>query len=116
VEYSTATRQYTLLSPKVERYFSISLDDQFVLYTNNDETCCAGINYTDNQLIRLSVANDSTDILFDEFESFNNNDKGENHAPLNAELSPDKKRVATTIDDFIDLNSPTSGPTSEILV
>jgi hypothetical protein len=110
-KYSTATRQYTLLSPKVERYFSISLDDQFVLYTNNDETCCAGINYTDNQLIRLSVANDSTDILFDEFESFNNNDKGENHAPLNAELSPDKKRVATTIDDFIDLNSPTSEPT-----
>jgi hypothetical protein len=93
----------------VQCYLSSSLDGKNILFTNNDETCCAGVNYTNNLLISLNGSNGKTKVVYDEWSYFKNYGKPEEHVPQNADFSPDGKWIATTIRNFYDPSAHTLG-------
>ncbi|HUI09639.1 MAG TPA: hypothetical protein VL221_04875 [Bacteroidota bacterium] len=112
--YDLDTHTFTLVDALVEQFLSISTDGEYLLYTNNDETCCAGVNYTDNQLILLDLLQHSRVILYDEFVRYGNENKAEDHVPVSAFFSPNNMLFATTIEDFQDRNMLSSaGPRRE---
>ena len=108
--YNTIVPSLQSVGEDVEEYFSASLDGHYLLYTNNDETCCAGTNYTDNLLIRYEPSSREKRILFDEWAAYHNEGKAEEHVPMNGELSPDNRLAAATIRNYVDLAAKSSSP------
>lgn len=110
--YHTLKRSFTLATAESEITLDISLDGKYVLYTNNDETCCSGINYTDNLLILRHLGSRQERILYNEWGEFGNADKAEEHVPRNAGISPDNRWIVATIRNFRDWNQKSSTPES----
>jgi tetratricopeptide (TPR) repeat protein len=100
--YDTAARKYKLIAPDIQNYFSSSSDGRYLLSTNNDETCCSGVNYDDNLLMLYDTRSRKETILFDEWSRFRNEGKPEEHEPRRAAMSPDGKWVVTTIRNLYD--------------
>lgn len=92
---------YTLIDPFVEEFLDVSLDDRLVLYTNNDQTCCGGSNYTNNLLILYDTKLKKRVKLFDEFKRYNNEGKEEDFPPRNGEFSPDNQWIAASVSNLI---------------
>jgi tetratricopeptide (TPR) repeat protein len=112
-KYYPQTHAYRLASPDVQRCFSTSLNGTYVLFTNNDETCCAGINYTDNRLILLHTETGSSATIYDEWGRFGNHGKLEEHEPTKAEMSPDGRWIAATISNLYDPTSHSTGSSED---
>ena len=106
--YDPVRHSYTLLSPQIEKYLSSSLDGRYVLATNNDETCCTGINYSDNLLILHDTKSRSKAIVFDEWTRFGTRGKPEEHIPAKALLSPDGASIAAVIRNYYDAGAYTN--------
>ncbi len=107
--YDPITRRYSLIAPDIQDYFSSSSDGRYFLSTNNDETCCSGINYDDNLLMLYDTRTHGETVLFDEWARFGNQGKPEEHEPRKAAISPDGKWVATTIRNLYDPTGHSTG-------
>jgi hypothetical protein len=107
--YDPVTLKYSLIAPDIQVYFSSSSDGRYLLSTNNDETCCSGINYDDNLLFLYDTKTRRETILFDEWSRFGNHGKPEEHEPRTAALSPDGKWVATSIRNLYDPGGHSTG-------
>jgi len=101
LHYDFIKQEYTGVDSLVEDYFSMAHDENRILYTNNDETCCSGINYTNNLLLSYDRTSGAIDTLFNEYRAFNNEKKAEEHAPDDAEFSPDQRFVAFNLDEMV---------------
>ena len=111
-KYYPQIHTYVLASSDVQDYFSTSLNGTYILFTNNDETCCAGINYSDNQIILQNVETHVNTTVYDEWNRFGSMDKQEEHQPRKAEISPDGKWIAATIENLYDPTSHSPGSSS----
>ncbi len=109
-KYNSVDGSRNEIGPNVEQYLSISADGRYILYTNNDESCCGGTNYNDRLLILYEINTRTKQFLFDEWASYNNEGKAEEHIPINAELSPNNQLVATTISGYIDRGAKSNEP------
>jgi hypothetical protein len=107
--FNPIARRYILIAPDIQDYFSSSSDGRYLLSTNNDETCCSGINYDDNLLMLYDTKSHSEKILFNEWDRFGNQGKPEEHEPQKAAMSPDGKWVATTIRNLYDPTGHSTG-------
>lgn len=99
-KYYPRTRTYTLASSDAQIYFSSSFDDKYILYTNNDETCCSGINYSDNCIFLQNTETLARTVIYSEWDRFGNEGKSEEHEPRTAKFSPDGERIAATINNL----------------
>jgi hypothetical protein len=103
-------------APGVERALEISPDEAQVIDTPADQSCCGGMNYTDNVVTLHDVARGRRTVLLDEWKAFGNTPKeeddttgapdGVDYGPVNAWFSPDGRRVAFTVakwDSFADM-------------
>ena len=93
------------ICPIVEEIHSISDDDLRVLFINNDETCCSGINYTNNQLFEYNLSNNSIDTIFCEYSEFSNNNLPSEHIPISSIYSPDNKKIVYDIETLLISNA-----------
>ncbi len=108
-KYNPRSRTYTLASPDMERYLSSSPDGKYVLFTDNDETCCAGVNYSNNRIVLQNAETHANTVVYDEWGRFGNYGKPEEHEPNKVELSPDGKWVAATIRNFYEPGGHSAG-------
>lgn len=98
------TKTFRLLSSKVEDAHSVSRTGTKVLFSNNDETCCSGINYTDNQLFEYDILTHQITKIYSEYETFGNKDQPSEYIPMNARFSPNEIRIAYEIEKLWVLN------------
>jgi len=98
--YNVETRSYDLRSNRKAIYLCSSLDGRYIVWTNNDESCCAGVNYTDNLLILEDMQAGSSSVIYDEWARYHNRGKPEEHSPQRAQLSPNGRHLAVTIRHF----------------
>lgn len=80
---------------------SFSNDERMVTWTPDDETCCAGSDYTNNIVNILDFQSGKSRTIYDEWKEFKNIDKdtkgGEDHYPINALFSPSNDLIAISI-------------------
>lgn len=81
----------------VEEFLAISPDEKKVAYTPNDETCCAGTNYTNNAVIIKDIASNKNITIYDEWKEFGNEGKEQDYFPFRAAFSPDGTKIAISI-------------------
>jgi hypothetical protein len=112
LHYDIIKREYLQADSLVEDYFSMSQNEEGILYTNNDETCCSGINYTNSLLLSYDRTSGAVDTLFNEYLTFNNEKKAEEHIPDYAEFSPDLSFVAYNLDEMVIPNATANDPGS----
>jgi len=92
------------INKNVEIFLNFSSDESKTAYTPNDDTCCAGINYTNNTLNILNLKTGQEVIVYDEWGEFKNKSfvvgdeaGGEEYVPRNAFFSPNGEWVAISI-------------------
>ncbi len=95
------TGQYQLVDSQIELFLDASIDDRLILYTNDDETCCGGSNYTDNLLILYDTKLQKRVLLYDEYVRYHNKGKEDDYEPSNGAISPDNQWIASTVGDSI---------------
>lgn len=98
--YDVGSRSYTLITNEIQIYLASSKNGRFILSTNNDESCCGGVNYTDNLLILQDLQTGHSSVIYDEWARFHNQKRPEEHTPKAACFSPDGMNIAATIRHF----------------
>ncbi|MBN2102599.1 hypothetical protein JW835_00995 [bacterium] len=94
-----------LVSSFVEEVYCVSRDDMRILFVNNDETCCSGINYTNNQLFEYHLTDHSLDTLFCEYSEFSNENCPSEHRPISSMYSPGNDKIVFDIETLIISNA-----------
>ncbi len=105
LHYDFIKQEYTGVDSLVEIYFSMSHDENRILYANNDGTCCGNINGENNLLLSYDRTSGAVDTLFNEYQAFNNEKKAEEHVPHYAEFSPDLRFVAFNLEEMVVTNA-----------
>jgi hypothetical protein len=93
---------------------ALSPDERLLAHTPNDESCCGGINATNNRLLVRELATGRDQVILDEWREFGDSiavepgtNGGEDYLPTSAAFSPDGRSLAVTIAHAVDsLASP----------
>lgn len=88
----------------VEKVLAFSADEELVAHTPNDDSCCGGVNQTNNRVLVKKLGSGRDTNVFDEWGEFANEVRdpgdeapGEEIMPLAAHFSPDGRKLALTI-------------------
>jgi len=71
-----------------------------ILTRVEDTACCANINASNDQTFIYNLTNKAETKIFDEYLTYNNKEKAEEHNTENAVFSPGSKYIAQTIKNF----------------
>ncbi|MBI5562998.1 MAG: hypothetical protein HY894_09155 [Deltaproteobacteria bacterium] len=91
---------YTYFEKKGDKWLMTGIDKNLKkthLRAIRDEGCCGWANENSGQLILVVANGKGEDIIYDEYERFDNRDYDVSFSPVDAELSPDVKAAAYTI-------------------
>jgi len=98
------TGTVAVVDDAIEEVLALSEDETLAAYTPNDDSCCGGINQTNNQVLVKNLRTGKRSIVFDEWGEFANKPLdpgdegiGEEIMPVEASFSPDGKRLAITV-------------------
>ena len=88
----------------LDRVLAVSEDERWIAHTPNDESCCGGINQTNNRVLARDLRTGREAVVFDEWGEFKNavlepgdEGAGEDYVPVHASFSPDSRRLAVTL-------------------
>lgn len=87
----------------IEIPLAFSSDETKIAYTPNDESCCGGINYTNNAVYVRDLSNRTTAKIYDEWKEFNlraqegPDEESKDYPPVNASFSPNNEQIAISI-------------------
>lgn len=97
------------LDDSLERVLAVSEDGRSAIWTPNDDSCCGGVNYTNNKVWLRDLNSGEDKILLDEWAEFENVTKEPgrkvsggwaDHYPTDALFSPRGTRVAILIEKW----------------
>jgi WD40 repeat protein len=85
------------VSDAIEESLAFSPDEKKIAYTPNDETCCAGSNYTNNAVIIKDIVSNKNITVYDEWKEFGNEKSEQEYTPFKASFSPSGSLLAISI-------------------
>lgn len=71
--YNLSKNKKSSVYSKIERVLFIDKTCGNIYYTNTDETCCAGLNYTNNKIYYYDQISLKSKLIFDEYLTYKNN-------------------------------------------
>ena len=88
----------------IDQVLGLSDDERWVAHTPDDESCCGGINETNNRVLVKDLRTGKESVVFDEWGEFQNaviepdeGRTGEDYSLVGASFSPDGRRLAITV-------------------
>src|SRR5262245_50635330 len=86
---------------------ALSPDETRLAWTPNDQSCCGGLNYTNNQVLVRDLATGRDQLVLDEWKEFGDSldldpddPRAEDFIPDHASFSPNGRRLAITIEHW----------------
>ncbi|HNW98926.1 MAG TPA: hypothetical protein PKK00_11000 [Bacteroidales bacterium] len=72
VKYNINNKKKSFVSSKIEKVLLIDDLNKKIIYTNDDQSCCGGLNYTNNLIFDYNYITNKTTEIFNEQETYKN--------------------------------------------
>jgi hypothetical protein len=99
----------------IEQVLALSEDEKLAAHTPNDDSCCGGVNQTNNRVGVKNLETGEETVVFDEWGEFANevrepgdDEPSEEIMPVGAYFSPDGGRLAITLHRWSSASDPLS--------